>query len=302
MMDVLDKLKEAKIVFLGLRAYKLLLDFIIGFLIVAVLLQLLGVSMILAVAPAALYFIVQLFREGRKINIIRHLETSYGGLRERLSTAYDNRAGSNLIVEDLMNDVSVRLEDVETSSFVESKALTSRTVATVVLTFILLTVTVLNIRGLILGVINENTDLSNAVNNAKERYGNEFQAMMGQRWEGSNWSAENEEEKLGAQPGGSRPGYGQGPIPGTGFGVGSESSADIYGKASAASIEGKNIDFQLHPEYGGNIEIRESDGRVSANDFAITNVESADTCTDCAVGPEHEEIVRRYFEKISEGV
>ena len=301
-MELIDKVKEARILFIGLRAYKLLLDFIMGFLLTAVFLQILGVTLFVALVPAAFYFVIQLIRELRRTDIVSHLESRYGNLRERLSTAYENRGRSNIIIDDLMRDVSTRLEDVESSSFVESKALTIRTIATIFLAFLLFTVTVMDFRGFLLGLINDNTDLSNTINNAKEGYTNELQALMGERWEGSNWTTEDEKEKLGAQSGGQRPGYGQGPVPGSGLGVGSETSSDIYGKASVASIEGQNLDFQLHPEYGGSIEVQESTGKIKASDLTITNVESADTCDDCAVGPEHEDIVRRYFEKISEGV
>jgi len=302
MEELMGKIREAWIVFMSMALYKLLLDFIIGFLIVAVVLQLLGANLIIAVIPAGLYMLLQLIREARRVNIVKRLESRYGGLRERLSTAYDNRSRDNIIVQSLLSDVSARMDDVESSSFVEPKALTSRTIASVVLTFLLLTVTVLNLRGLALGIINENTGLQNTIDDVKDKYSSEMQALMGERWEASNWTTDDEEEKLGAESGGKRPGYGQGPVPGTGFGTGSESGKDILGKASSASIEGKDIDFQLHPEYGGNIEIQESGGRVKPEDFKLTSVQSADTCDDCAVGPEHEEIVRKYFEKISEGV
>ncbi|MCX6694776.1 MAG: hypothetical protein NTU61_00555 [Candidatus Altiarchaeota archaeon] len=299
-MEMLEKLREAKLVFVGLRAYKLALDFIIGFLIAAVLLVLLGVNLAFWIIPASIYFLAQIFMEARRVNIIRHLESKYGNLRERLSTAYDNRGRRNLIVDDLMADVSGRLDDVSASSFVESKALTSKTVTTVFLTFLLLTATLLNIRGFMLDLLKENPELAKTLDDTKEKYTSQLEAMMGDRWEGSNWSAQDD-EKLGAESGGERPGFGQGPVPGRGFGVGSETSSDIYGKASSATLDGKDIDFRLHPEYGGNIEIQESQGKVKPEEFKLTSVESADTCDDCAVGPEHEEIVRRYFEKILEG-
>jgi len=301
MESPLDKLKEARFVFIGLKTYKLILDFIIAFLLAAVFVQLLGASLLFALLLAMLCLVVRIVLEFRRVNIIERLESNYGGLRERLSTAYDNRDRKrNIIVDSLMDDVSVRLDDVESSSFMESKALATRTVATVVLTFLLLTVTVLNIRGIALGLIDENTNIRNTINDAKDRYTTELQTILGDKWEASNWSAEDD-NKLGGESGGKQPGYGQGPIPGTGFGTGAEAGSSIFGKASSASIDGKDVDFRLHPEYGGSIEIQETTGKVRSNEFQLNGVESADTCDDCAVGPEHEEIVRKYFEKISEG-
>jgi hypothetical protein len=171
----------------------------------------------------------------------------------------------------------------------------------VLLSFMLLTTTVLNLHNVAIDSINYLLDSSNMKDKAREAMDGAvggFDTLTGNRWEKSNYSDDKSKDKLGAQAGGNRPGMSSGPIPGKGSGTGTDPSADIYGKASSASIAGNDVDFRLRPEYGGDIEIRETGARAKDPAFQMQDVQSAEQCVECVVGPEHEEVVRKYFEKI----
>ncbi|MFH1403599.1 MAG: hypothetical protein ABIH11_04940 [Candidatus Altiarchaeota archaeon] len=298
MDDLISKLREATAVYAGLRAYKLVLDLAISFLAASILLQIIGFQMIYSLIPAGIYVLIQLALELRRMNVIKRIGGRYHGLDESLETAYEYRDADNIIVQSLMSDVSKEMDNVESSTFFDQREITRRVIVTIVLLFVMMTITVLDLRGALIDFMVDNTNLGRDLN---DKYGdakNQFQTMFGDRWEQSNWTTDKEKEKLGAESGGDRPGISEGPIPGTGGGVGSDSGKDIYGKASSANINGENVQFQLHPEYGGEIEIRESGGRIVQNKFELATVESAETCDECVIGPEHEEVVRKYFEKI----
>ncbi|MBD3387794.1 MAG: hypothetical protein GF416_01985 [Candidatus Altiarchaeales archaeon] len=319
-MAALDsKVTEAKAVVWGIRLYKTAIDFFIGYLPVMIALHFLGFSFhmtrvevlgfglpmlsraFLMPLPAALLFaLLQLVKEYRRSDIIRRIGSSYDNLGERLQTAMEYRGTSNIIVEDLMSDVSRRMDDVESSTFLDTRTLSKRIYAVIILAFVLLTTIVLDLRSVAfdsLDFILSDPDIQNRISDVAGKTGSEFDTLMGDRWEQSNLTGEDE-EKLGAESGGERPGVSEGPLPGTGGGVGADALEDIYGEASAANILGDDVDFRLHPEYGGEIEIRETGGTARRNEFNLEEVQSAEECEECVIGPEHEEVVRRYFEKI----
>jgi len=291
---------EAKAVFWGIRLYKTILDFIFGFMLSALIFQVAGFELLYAIFPALLFAALKIIREYRRSNIVRQLEGKYDGLDERLQTAIEYKGMRNPIVEDLVADVTQRMDNVEASAFLSSDTLAKRVYALAILSFLLLTVTVLNLRAVAfrsLDFILDSTNMQKTVDDLAGKAGTGFDTLMGNRWEQSNWTDENK-EKLGAESGGERPGVSEGPVPGTGGGVGSDAASEIYGEASSASIEGRDVDFRLHPEYGGDIEIRETGGMVREDAFRLEDVQSAEECEECVVGPENEEMVRRYFEKI----
>jgi hypothetical protein len=296
--ELVKKLREATAVYVGMRAYKLLLDLAISFLIASIFLQIIGFSMVYSMIPAGLYVLIQLLREFRKVNVIKQIEGRYDSLNESLETAYEYRGAENIIVDSLLDDVAKNMDHVESSTFFKPREVTIRVFTAITLVFIMLAITVLDLRGALLDFMVDNTGVGGKLKDGFSQAGDRFETLMGDRWEQSNYSTDKEKDKLGAESGGERPGISQGPIPGRGGGVGQDSGQDIYGKASSANIEGENIEFSLHPEYGGEIEIRETGGRVTQKSFELTRVESAETCDECVIGPEHEEVVRKYFEKI----
>ncbi|MFH1056087.1 MAG: hypothetical protein V1744_08350 [Candidatus Altiarchaeota archaeon] len=315
---------EAKVVLWTMNIYTVILDVLIGYLLVLFMMlmadfnlhmlpwavPLLGITIPLP-SIEFLYpipvlcgiVVVEFLKEYRHRNITERLKGQYENLDERLQTALEYQGTHNVIVEDLNADVIKRMDEVETSSFVDMKVLSKRIYVLAVLSFLFLTVTVLNLRSVAfnsLDYILDSTNAKGGLSKVVSDAGTEFEVLTGRRWEASNYSNQKEEEKLGAKSGGDRPGFSEGPTPGKGGGAGTVSGKDIYGEASSASIEGRDVDFRLHPEYGGSIDIKEVGGRARDRNFQMDEVSSAQECVECIVAPENEDVVRRYFEKIGE--
>ncbi len=296
------KIVEAEAVMWAIKVYAVAIDLIVGFLGSAIIFQTIGINMAYSIFPAILYALYRLYLQYTSRSIVSKLDGKYEDLGERLATALEYRSKNNIIVSDLMSDVTKRMDSVESSTFLDSKQLSKKIYTIVVLSFLLLTVTVLDARsfafdklGFILDAARLREDLQHL---SSGNTGTGLDALFGDRWEQSNWTTENEKDKLGAESGGEQPGINEGPLPGTGGGTGAEPGKDIFGDASSAAISGKDMDFKLHPEYGGDIEIRETGGRKTTKEFTLNEVSSVEECVECAVGPENEEMVRRYFEKI----
>lgn len=301
MDNLSNPILEAKTVYWSIKAYNAALDFITGFMFFAVVCQITGLSLLYAVPPAILFTLIQLGRQWRGCDLIGELEGKYDNLDQRLQTAIEYRGARNIIVDDLMSDVVKRMDNVETSIFLNSKDLSRRIMTIVILSFVLLTVTALDLRTLAYDSMNyllDSAKLKDAAQNVAGKAGAGFQLLTGNRWEKSNWTTDQSKDKLGANPGGTNPGVSQGPIPGKGSGTGDTAKKDIYGDAKSANIAGQDVDFKLHPEYGGDIEIRETGSQSQVRAPTADDVQSVDECQDCTVGPDNEEMVRKYFEKI----
>jgi len=299
--ELTTKILETKLVYWSIKTYTVLMDLIVGFLAAALVFELLGVPLLFAIIPGMMYALVQLMREYLDSSLVAKLEGKYDNLDQRLATAMEYQGTKNVIVEDLLTDVTKRIDNVETSTFLNSGALSKKVYSIVIMSFMLLTATVLDLRSVAfdaLGYVMDSQSVQNSIQQLSDKGASGFETLMGERWEKSNWTDDKTKEKLGAQPGGDRPGVSEGPIPGKGSGTGADAGKDIYGKASSASVQGKDVDFRLHPEYGGDIEIRETSSRNNDRLFRMDDVQSVEECVDCVVGPEHEEVVRKYFEKI----
>jgi hypothetical protein len=301
--ELLDKrLLEAKAVLWSLGFYKSILDFIVGFLLSAIILQTLGYSIWYGIVPAAIFALLHLVREFWTSDIVGALQGKYDQIDERLLTALEHKSTKgNIIVEDLFSDVSKRFDQVESSSFFNMREISWRIYFTVFLCFLFLTASVINLRSMTFNSLDFLLGDSGLRDALQKITGDGDGTMMfsgGDRWEQSNYSTEDHDDMLGAQSGGETPGINEGPIPGVGGGTGSDSPTDIYGDAESASIIGRDTDFKLRPEYGGDVEIREVGSEISRKQFILDDVLSVEECADCTVGPENEELVRKYFEHI----
>jgi hypothetical protein len=296
-----NRITEAGRTLWALNAFGLFMDSLVCFLAFGVIFTVIGVSIFWALVPAAVYFLAALFRSLMKSNVIGTIQQKNPKLDERLSAAYDNRDRENVIVSSLLSDVSTEIDNTEASVFFDNRKVTSRVVLSIFLIFLILFATVIDFPKMTGSLFNLN-DLINGLNDALQNYGLEFQKAQGggERWEASNLTTANESEKLGAEPGGLKPGFQSGPIPGQAGGVGSSDQQDIYGQASSASVEGENVNFNLRPDYGGELEIKdESGGSGKPSDVQTPEgAQSAATCDECAIGPQYQDLVKRYFERI----
>lgn len=304
-MDTLEKkLTEVKAVFWSIKLYKVILDLLVGFIAGAIVFQILRFNILFAILPAAIFAMLELLREYLKRDMMGNLHGRYDNLEERLKTALENKDRRNIIVSDLVGDVSQRMDGIETSVFFRKRDISIRVFAVLISCFILLTVTVLDLRNLTLDSLKrllEDPSVRGTLDNLLGDGRGELEMFMGGEHEKSNWTSSEEKKKLGSEAGGETPGYNEGPIAGQGGGKGYETGADIFGDAQSASLFGKDVDFNLHPEYGGDIEIRETGGRAKVKRFDIDEVQSVEECAECVVGPENEEVVRNYFELILPG-
>lgn len=304
MDDVLKRVREVRRFVYAVFFYYAVLDFVVAFLATAIIFDFAGVGVTYALAVAAIYSLARAIKNIRRSDVIADIEAHYRGLRERLTTAYDNRDTDNVLVRRLRTDVLAKMDAVESTPFIDSIAAMKRVFAVIVLCFVFIGIGTAEFKTFpVVEFIGENPVLNEAreaINNLPG--GDGFGVDEEDRsWEPSNWSNPDEQDTLGAEAGGRKPGVSYGPIPGTGGGAGEDVNEQIFGQASSASLEGQDIDFKLHPEYGGDIEIsQEGDETRRPADFALPDVASLEECAECVVGPEHEEIVRRYFEKIAE--
>ena len=301
-MDLITpRLEEVRKVVSKLKLFTLALDSIIVFILSSIFFVLFGIEPVLAIIPSLIYFIlrsISVVRDGRDRNVIeKRITQRYPSLDERLQTAYDNRERSNLIINRLISDVSQRMDNISYSSFVESKNISLKVFMIIFLLFALLTINFFHIREVSL---NFQKDLSKFIDTALSTSTENDKGFFGNRdeWEMSKESSKNEQEKIGGESGGKIPGFSEGPIPGMGGGAGETPGGDIYGAPSSARIEGQDIEMEVHPEYGGEIDIKDVNEEVNAVEFKLPE-EIKSSYIPEQEPIEYEEIIRRYFEKLS---
>lgn len=298
---ITQRLGETRTAISKLKFFAIMLDSIIVFVLSSIFFLLLGIDIILAIIPSLIYLVLKLililrFRDRK---IIEEIAQKYPSLDERLQTAYDNREGSNLIIDKLIPGVSNEIDNIYYSSFVESKDMSLKVFTIIFMLFILLTINFANIKEF---GINLQEDLFKKFGDLSSLASSDrgLSEVGNNEWERGNESTKDEEETVGGESGGEIPGFGEGPIPGRGSGAGEIPSKDIYGAPSSARIEGQDIEMEIHPEYGGDIEVKDVKEEVNAAEFKIPEeIKAASTPEQEPV--EYEEVIRRYFEKLSQG-
>lgn len=165
-----------------------------------------------------------LHRKDKGKNVILLVEKGYPELKEKLRTAYDNRAETNVIVESLKDLVSEGLGKVSASHLLSKSKIISK-----------ILVTMIFISGAAIIVMNPDT-----YSIPPDTIANNFKNITGIGKEGGNETIQvvgrpESFDKVGTKGGG-----------------------DIYGKPKIASIEGKNIDLTLYSGSGTGFEVREA--------------------------------------------
>ncbi|MCZ7402634.1 MAG: hypothetical protein O8C61_10475 [Candidatus Methanoperedens sp.] len=166
-----------------------------------------AVSIIIALITSAL-----LHKKDKKTNVIRLIEKKYPELKEKLSTAYDNRDESNIIVDSLKTLVSESMTSVSPSMLLSKGIIISKIMITVIFLAGMAYIS-FNPQGI---QIPQNT-LDNVT-----------KAITGQ-----------DQNNTGIIDITGRPENMDN--------IGTKGSGDILGKPKIASIEGKNIDLTLFP-------------------------------------------------------
>jgi hypothetical protein len=239
MDDFLEKLKEAKSGFLGRMRLLFILDLIAIFsilyaiFIIINLEYLLNKSSLVAsipvkfIAPVLAIIIavtasVLLHRKDKKINVLRLIENKYPELNEKLSTAYDNRDETNVIVDSLKSIVSDAMKVVSPSQLLAKGKIISKIILTIIFIAGMAFISY-NPQGIQIPV--------NTLDNMTK-------AITG---EGNNTSPID--------------------ITGRPLDIantGTKGSGDIFGKPKIASIEGKNIDLTLYSGMDTGFDVRDT--------------------------------------------
>ncbi|MBN2014888.1 MAG: hypothetical protein JW778_06885 [Candidatus Altiarchaeota archaeon] len=295
---IILRLTEVKRLAFKINLLGTILNSLIVFLVFAVILRLFGIAAIIAACPAIIYAIIGLMYRLHKLNLINSVIKSYPALDERLQTAYDNRRTHNVIVDSLIKEVSKKMDDVRYSSFLNTNELMSRAIIAIVLVFVFLSINFINIEDLgfnLRGFIDK--DLIDRIEDFTGfdiQPDDSFHASEDERFETKH---KVEDEMVGGDIGGELPGVNEGPIPGFGGGTGEEGGSDIYGEESSAKIAGKNMDMEMHPEYGGEIEIKDVGEERLKGEFAgDLKGKSAEIPEQDPV--EYRELIKAYFQSL----
>jgi hypothetical protein len=228
MEDFLDKLQKARVGFFSRKRLVFFLDLITIFstfyalFIIINLEYLLGKSSIpssipITIIPPTVSIIIAfitatlLHKKDKKTNVIRLIENKYPELNERLSTAYDNRNESNIIIDSLKNFVSESMTSVSPSMLLSKSKIISKIMITIIflagMTFISFNPQDIQIP-------------QNTLDNVTKAITGEDQNTAGLI--DITGRPENIDNS------------------------GANGSGDIFGKPKIASIEGKNIDLTLY--------------------------------------------------------
>lgn len=116
----------------------------IFFLAVYFLLSLVNLYPISALIPALVYFILRVYTYSRE-DKRKTVESKYEPLKEKLRTAADNINEENIIVNELEQEVIRDLKNVSLSSFIQTRKISYKILATMLLSFAIVLATTMNL-------------------------------------------------------------------------------------------------------------------------------------------------------------
>lgn len=228
-----------------------------------------------AFAPATGAVILVYARKERHKRVMDIIERGNPALKERLKTAYDNRDKDNLIVRELTREVNYDLENVDSGVFVSLKRTNTYVGVSVVIVFLLLFLLFSGFEGIGLSGL--------------------FGGGGGGGGGGSSSSS--------SSSGGSGADQGEEDTSSQDISTGTAQTKDIYGDSSMAKIEGTDVELEIHPEYGeqGTIDAGQGENQDGAEEIrsGFVQATAADPYSD-DIPVELENVVRKYFEKLSE--
>ena len=205
----------------------------------------------------------------KKSSIFNLIEDKYPILYERLRTAYDNRKNSNIIVDNLLNNVMLDTRSVRSSSFLNKKRLALGIIALLATSSLLTYVTISDYR----------TDIT--------------PEDISQIIEELPFIQEEEE----TQP--------EGLLPEDGDGGESDEggSENLFGEPAIIVIEGEEIDLTLPPGAGIGFTIKE-EGEVRTEEFERSSAYDISVISSQAYYeslPEgYHSIIKAYFEEMAQ--
>ena len=298
---VISRIDELKGLAVKLNLFVTIFNALIVFLVFAIIFRVFGISAILGVFPAMIYALLHFIFSLQRVNVVKSVVSGYPSLDERLQTAYDNRNSSNIIVDSLIKEVARRMDDVRYSSFLSMQQLTSRMIVAVLLIFIFITINYLNPEALWpdlykyidRGMLDQIEDLTGMKITQGDGFDSNDDDKFGSR-------EKVEEDKIGGNSGGKLPGVNEGPIAGFGGGGGEDDNSNIYGDSASVDVAGKKkVEMDLHPEYGGDIQIKNVQDRKVADDTSTPLTgKSAEAAEQDPV--EYRELIKKYFQSLQD--
>lgn len=207
-------------------------------------------------------FIYVLFRASKSASVLEIIEERYPNFRERLGTAYDNRDKEGIVVKDLSDRISEEMESVRYSSFISGRKVAGKVLLCALLSFFILLLSFSNFELRIPYM-------------AEEQFGviREKPAVEGAGKEGAGRTA------VGVQT--------------------QPAEEDIFGAPSVAKIEGEKLSLELYPG-AGEIKLRDIKERKFSESQPLAAGASPAEAFSENVPQEYEEVIRAYFEKLTE--
>jgi len=130
-------LKEINFTFNNIILFNSFLNTFLIFLILYLLLSFFNFYQIYSLVPAALYFIVNLYKGITEKHLIT-VEKKYPFLNERLRTARDNIKIENPVVDELKDDIIRDIKKVEVASFFNQKKQSYKILLSIILCFLII--------------------------------------------------------------------------------------------------------------------------------------------------------------------
>lgn len=138
-------IKEVNRTLNGIIIFETLINTIIIFLGIYLFLSLFNLYPISAIIPAFVYFFISGNVKIRR-NKIKIVENKYKPLQEKLRTAADNFNLESPVVDELQNEVMHEIKNVGTSEFLHTKKVSYKVLASILLSFIIVFTSTLNVQ------------------------------------------------------------------------------------------------------------------------------------------------------------
>lgn len=309
---MIRKIKDTRREHWKIRLFIALINAVIVFLLSALILSFMKTDMLIALAPALIYLVYEFFissAESERV-LVERISLNNPEIREQIKTAYDNRRdkGRNIVLLSLSREVSKMIDKTGVSSLMDSNELVFKTVSAVFLSFILLTVNVMGFDVSFMSSLLDNEEINHLIGGIEDSTGFDLREGLSSTGEKKEYAADDrfedsvERPDIGSSHGGVTSGFDEGEIPDSGGGAGSTADEDIFGDPSTASIEGRNVDMKLHPEYGGNIELRDVNDEAEGWEIPEKTLEGEASGMPDQDPIEYKEFIKRYFEAIQQEV
>ncbi len=309
---LIRKIKDTRREHWRIRLFVALMNAVIVFLLSAIILAFMESNTLLALAPALVYMVYEFFISSAESEraLVERISLNNPEIREQIKTAYDNRKerGRNIVLLSLSREVSRIIDRTGVSSLIDSNELVFKTVSAVFLSFILLT---LNFTGFDASSINsllDNKEINHLIEGIEDLTGFDLREGLSGAGEKKDYLADDryedtlDRQDIGSSHGGLLPGFDEGEIPDSGGGAGSAADEDIFGDPSTASIEGRSVEMKLHPEYGGNIELRDVNDETGRWEIPEKDLEGEASGMPDQDPVEYKEFIKRYFEAMQQEV